>query len=54
MARKQSRISVEFIADQTVKRKATEDGTNNENSVPALRDRVNRLEELLAVKSYVS
>ena len=52
--REQSRISPAFIADQEAKRKTTEDGTNNENSVPALRDRVNRLEELLAVKSYVS
>ena len=49
-----SRFNPQFAESQATKRKVTEDGTNNENSVPALRDRVNRLEELLAVKSYVS
>jgi len=52
--RKPTRINPTFLENQKTKRDETESGSNNENSVPALRDRVNRLEELLTVKSYPS
>ena len=50
--RLKSRVSPEFLQSQKEKRTATQTNPGNENSVPAIRDRVANLEHLLAVKSY--
>ena len=50
--RELSRINPEFLNNQVIKRKSTEDNPGNENSVPQLKLRVENLENLLAVKSY--
>ena len=50
--REQSRVDPVFMADQAVRRKdiASAPG-DSQNSVPALRDRVTILEEILAVRT---
>ena len=50
--RKPTRVTVEHLEDQVQKRKAQEDNPGGENSVPALRTRIDNLEHILAVKSY--
>ena len=52
MPRQQSRVDPAFLQTQKDKRTTTATNPGGENSVPAMRVRVENLEHLLAVKSY--
>ena len=55
MAREQSRIKVNYLQEQAAKRKAlAEIPGDSSNSIPALRDRVTVLEEILSLRVHGS
>ena len=50
MAREASRVDPQFLQDQKIRRDATANSPGNENSIIALRERVDNLEKLLSVR----
>ena len=51
--RKQTRVNAQFIEQQKLKRKnLAESDSGSENSVPALRNRLTVVEEIIAIRSY--
>ena len=51
--RKSSRVSPTFVEAQKQKRKVLEETpSGNQNNVPALRDRLTVVEEIVAIRSY--
>ena len=51
--REQSRINVDFITQQVLKRKDLESAPSQAGGLPAVNDRLQIIEEILALHSYV-